>query len=208
MQVRFVWGNLHYITVSIDRAKGADSENIIPYTIDSFSPSEIRSAADKFNIKVIEEESPEQYSVRIVFPQRMVLEKTVVSSEDSFGSIEDRNIMIVEDETALQTILGNLFERMGNRVFIAENGIDAFDEFKKNHYDIVITDYDVSGLSGIELAARVKEINEDSLTILLSGWSLGDIKGYRGFIDLFLAKPFSIDDLIHGIASLESAKNS
>jgi PAS domain S-box-containing protein len=208
MKVRFVRGNLSYITVSIDRAKGADSEDIIPYTIDSFSPSEIRSAADKFNIKVIEEESPEQYSVRIVFPQRMVLEKTAVSSEDTFSSIEDRNIMIVEDEPALQTILGNLFERMGNRVFITENGIDAFDEFKKNHYDIVITDYDVSGLSGIELAARVKEINEDSLTILLSGWSLGDIKRYRGFIDLFLAKPFSIDDLIHGIASLESAKNS
>lgn len=208
MKVRFVRGNLHYITVSIDRAKGADSEDIIPYTIDSFSPSEIRSAADKFNIKIIEEESPEQYSVRIVFPQRMVLEKTAVSSEDTFGSIEDRNIMIVEDEPALQTILGSLFELMGNRVFITENGIDAFDEFKKNHYDIVITDYDVSGLSGIELAARIKEINEDSLTILLSGWSLGDIKRYRGFIDLFLAKPFSIDDLIHGIASLESAKNS
>lgn len=208
MQVRFVRGNLHYITVSIDRARGADSENIIPYTIDSFSPSEIRNAAEKFNIKVIEEESPEQYSVRIVFPQRMIIEKAVVKSEDNFNSIEDRNIMIVEDELALQTILGNLFERMGNRVFITSNGGDAFEEFKKNHYDIVITDYDVAGLTGIELAARVKEINEDSLTILLSGWSMGDIKGYRGFIDLFMAKPFSIDDLIHGIASLESEKNS
>lgn len=208
LQVRFVRGNLHYITVSIDRAKGADSENIIPYTIDSFSPSEIRSAADKFSIKVVEEESPEQYSIRIIFPQRMIIEKTAVKSEDSFDSIEDRNIMIVEDEIALQTILGNLFERMGNRVFITSNGSDAFDEFKKNHYDIVITDYDVAGLTGIELAARVKEINEDTHTILLSGWSMGDIKGYKGFIDLFMAKPFSIDDLVHGIASLESARSS
>lgn len=208
MQIRFVKGNLHYISVSIDRSKGADSENIVPYTLDSFSPSEIRNAAEKFNIKVIEEESAEQYSVRIVFPQRMIIEKTAVRSDDSFNSIEDRSIMIVEDEIALQTILGNLFERMGNRVFITANGSDAFEEFKKNHYDIVISDYDVAGLTGIELAARVKEINEDSLTVLLSGWSMGDIKGYRGFIDLFMAKPFSIDDLIHGIASLETAKNS
>ncbi|HPS56714.1 MAG TPA: response regulator [Spirochaetota bacterium] len=208
LRVRFVKGNLHYMTVSIDRTAGADSENIIPYTIDSFSPSEIRNAADKFNIKVIEEESPEQYSMRIIFPQRMIVEKTLVRSEDSFNSIEDRNIMIVEDEIGLQTILGNLFERMGNRVFITSNGSDAFEEFKKNHYDIVITDYDVAGLTGIELAARVKEINEDSLTILLSGWSMGDIKGYKGFVDLFMAKPFSIDDLVHGIASLDSAKDS
>jgi len=115
-------------------------------------------------------------------------------------SIRDKDILIVEDEKALQLILGNLFERMGNRVFITDNGCKAFEEFKNKDYDIVISDYDVSGLTGIELAARVKEINENTLTVLLSGWSLGDIKIYDRLIDFYIAKPFNIDDLLQGIA--------
>ncbi len=208
MKIEFVKNNLYCITISIDRAGGLDAENIIPFTLDSFSPAEIRNEAEKFNIKVAEEESPDQYCIKIIFPPRMIVEKVVVRSDDISDSIEDRHIMIVEDEKALQTILCNLFERMGNKVFITENGIEALEEFKKNNYDIVITDYDVAGITGIELSARVKEINENTHTILLSGWSMGNLKGYSSFIDLFMAKPFNIDDLIRGIASIDAAKQT
>jgi DNA-binding response OmpR family regulator len=98
-------------------------------------------------------------------------------------------------------ILGNLFEKMGNRVYITDNGNDAFEEFKKKNYNIVITDYDVAGMNGIELAARVKEISEDTTVALLSGWSMGDFKKYNSFIDMFIAKPFNIEDLVKKIAS-------
>ena len=111
-------------------------------------------------------------------------------------------IMIVEDEKALQVILGNLFERMGNRVYITDNGSEAFEEFKRKNYHIVITDYDVAGMNGIELAARVKEISEDTGVVLLSGWTMGEFKRYSNFIDIFIAKPFNIEDLIKNIAGL------
>lgn len=193
------------LTVSVNKQNGFDKDNIVPFTLDGLSPSEIRNAAEKLNLKILEEESVEQYSIKIIFPQRLIAENFGSTNGKSEYNISDKDIMIVEDEKALQLILGNLFERMGNRIFITDNGNDAFEEFKKKNYDILIADYDVSGYTGIELSARVKEINEDTVTILLSGWSL-DLKGYTGFIDLFMAKPFNIEDLIKGISNISLLK--
>ncbi|PKL17456.1 MAG: hypothetical protein CVV49_10860 [Spirochaetae bacterium HGW-Spirochaetae-5] len=194
-----------HFTVSVNKQNGLDKDNIVPFTLDGLSPSEIRNAAEKLNLKILEEESVEQYSIKIIFPQRLIVENVKGLNGEPEYIIEDKDIMIVEDEKALQMILGNLFERMGNRVFITDNGSDAFEEFKRKNYDIVITDYDVSGFTGIELSARVKEISEGTLTILLSGWTL-DLKGYTGFIDLFMAKPFNIEDLIKGISNVNLVK--
>lgn len=196
------------LSISVAKSVAPDNENVIPFTIDGFSPSDIRNAAEKINVKIIEEESGDLYSIKFIFPKNLIMEEEVSPGSKGVYRIEDRDILIVEDEKALQLILGNLFERMGNRVFITDNGTNAFEEFKNKNYDIVVTDYDVAGLTGIELAARVKEINEDTVTVLLSGWSLGDIKGYDRLIDFFIAKPFNIDDLVKGIASAMSAKKN
>jgi len=194
-----------FLTVAVNKQNGFDKENIVPFTIDGLSPSEIRNVAEKLNLKILEEESVEQYSIKIIFPQKIIIENSNNSGGKQEYVIEDKDIMIVENEKPLQMILGNLFERMGNRVFISDNGTEAFGEFKRKNYDIVITDYDVSGFTGLELSARVKEINEDTLTVLLSGWSM-DIKGYSGFIDFFMEKPFDIDDLVKGISKVNLIK--
>lgn len=194
------------LSISVEKSAASERENIVPFTIDGFSPSEIRNAAEKINVRIIEEESGDRYSIKIIFPKSVILEDHETLNINGDYSIRDKDILIVEDEKALQLILGNLFERMDNRVFITDNGCKAFDEFKNRDYDIVISDYDVSGLTGIELAARVKEINENTLTVLLSGWSLGDLKVYDRLIDFYIAKPFNIDDLLKGISAAMSAK--
>lgn len=190
-----------FFNVLVNRQEGAEKDNIVPFTLDAFSPEEIRAAAEKLNLKILEEESASQYSIKIIFPRSMIIESTGNHNDEDAYIIEDKNIMVVEDEQALQAILGDYFERLGNRVYITDNGSEAFTEFKRKNYDILISDYDVSGISGIELSARVKEINEDTITVLLSGWPLNP-KGYTGFIDLFMAKPFNIEDLIKGIARI------
>ncbi len=200
--------NFYDLTFSVNKSKGKDSGNIIPFTLDGYSPSEMRSEAEKLNLKIIEEESDESYSIKIILPARMIIENKKSTAGANGYSIVDKDIMIVEDEHALQLILENLFERMGNRVFITDNGSVALEEFKKKNYDIILTDYDIEGLTGIELSARVKELNEDTLTVLLSGWSIENLSGYDKFIDFFMAKPFNIDDLIKGIVSISPPKKN
>lgn len=208
ISIDLVKKEFYSLSISVEKNSGLDKENIIPFTIDGYSTSDIRNAAEKINIKIMEEESGELYSIKIIFPKNLIIEDEVSPGIKGEYRVEDRDILIVEDEKALQLILGNLFERMGNRVFVTDNGSNAFEEFKNKNYDIVLTDYDVAGLTGIELAARVKEINEDTTTVLLSGWSLDAVKGYDRLIDFYIAKPFNIDDLLKGISSVISAKKN
>ena len=192
-----------FFNVVVNKTEDTGKDNIVPFTLDSFSPEEIRNAADKLNLKILEEESAGQYSIKIIFPRNIIIENSAGTDSGEVYRIEDKDIMVVEDEQALQAILGDYFQRLGNRMYITDNGTEAFTEFKRKNYDILIADYDVSGISGIELSARVKEINEDTITVLLSGWPLNP-KGYTGFIDLFIAKPFNIEDIVKGISRMAS----
>jgi PAS domain S-box-containing protein len=162
----------------------------------------IRQAAEKLKLKIIEEESLESYAIKTIFPSKVIFDTKEKIPKDEKFKLRDFSILIAEDEEALQKILYELFDRMGNRVFISNNGDEALAEFKRSTYDLVITDYDIEGLTGIELAARVKELDENTVTVLLSGWMLNNLDAYKNVIDLFLPKPFKLDSLLTEISKL------
>ncbi|MFC1670832.1 response regulator [Spirochaetota bacterium] len=181
--------------------------NISPaQTVNLFSGINIRHVADKINLKIIEEESASSYAIKAIFPQRIIVDKQKKESKNIEYKLRDLDIIIVEDEEALQKILFELFDKMGNRVFICENGDEALEEFRNKNYDLVLTDYGISGITGIELSARIKEINEDTVTILLSGWMLENVDEYKNVIDLFIPKPFKLDDLLKKISKVFKEK--
>jgi PAS domain S-box-containing protein len=173
----------------------ADRASVAP-----FADVDIRRIAEKLNIKIIEEESVKSYSVKAALPPSLLISKGPREPEEPAVRLRDLDILIVEDEKALRDILHELFDSMGNRVQLCETGEEALEVFKKGSYDIVVTDYGMRGISGIELAARVKEIDEKVITVLLSGWMLTDLKAYKNVVDLYLAKPFKLDDLIREIS--------
>ncbi len=196
------------LTVAIDKNEESAAQTAIQEGMNIFPDINIRQEADKLKLKIIEEESSETYSIKIIFPLKMLVNKDKKEPDDGVFKLRGQNIIIVEDEKTLQKIIFDLFEKMGNTIVMFENGDDALAEFKKNHYDIVIADYDVGGMTGIELAARVKEIREDTVTVLLSGWELNNISSYKNIIDLFLPKPFMLDNLLKETAKLIKSKKN
>ena len=177
-----------------------------PAFVNIFSGIDIRQASEMINLKIIEEEAPESYAIKAIFPGRVLIDPEKRESDGIDYKLRDLDIMIVEDEIALQKILFELFDKMGNRVFICADGKTAIEEFKRKPYDILVTDYGIPGITGIELSARIKEIKEDTITVLLSGWMLDDVKAYRNVADLFLPKPFKLDILLKKIAKTISEK--
>ncbi len=194
-----------YLGVATDKEGDAHSPNLA-YMVNIFSRIDIRQVAEKINIKIIEEESADSYAIKAFFPARSIINKKNIEPENIEYRLRDLDIIIVEDEKALQEILFEVFDGMGNRVFICEKAPDAIAEFKKKHYDIVISDYGLQGMTGIELSARLKEIDENTTTILLSGWMISDINAYKNVIDLFMPKPFKLDNLIKNISKIQKEK--
>ncbi len=170
-----------------------------------FSGADVRLLAEKINVKIIEEETPDSYAIQAVIPQSIVVEKKK-ETNDGFMKIRGLNVMIVEDQEELRDVLQELFNNMGNRVTVFESGDDALEDFKAKQYDLLISDYGLGGITGLELAAKVKEIDENVVTVLLSGWMLKDLRAYKNVVDAFFEKPFKLDELIKGIARTIASK--
>jgi two-component system response regulator PilR (NtrC family) len=103
-------------------------------------------------------------------------------------------ILLVDDD---ETIRDTLYELLSTDYACqtAETAEKAFARLEVDHYDVVITDISMPGLSGLELLGHVRQKFPDTPVIIISG--IGDREHAQGLIKLgafdFLLKPFSLD---------------
>ena len=109
----------------------------------------------------------------------------------------DFTILIIDDEINIRESLKIILETEGYNVLIADSGESGIKEFEKNKIDLVLLDLKMKGISGEETLRRLKEINNDTMVIILTGHptldsSLEAIK--HGAYD-YLRKPTSVDGI-------------
>lgn len=112
------------------------------------------------------------------------------------------NILIIDDESIVRGAISEILEDEGHRVVGAESGEEGIEKFRKEKFDLVLTDLGMPGLGGWEVVARIKQINPDIPVVLLTGWAnQTDVKRAkeRG-VDLVLGKPISSKDLVTMVA--------
>lgn len=172
------------------------------------SDIEIRRLAEKVHVRIIEEESSESITIKAVIPGRMLVhDEDVSDSEDGLEAVKirDMDILIVEDEEALRLVLSELFDSMGNRISLAVDGPTALESIRSQRFDLIVTDYGIPGLSGLDLIAKARELYPEIITVLLSGWNLA-IKPGEKMVDLYLPKPFQLDILLREIARVMKSR--
>jgi CheY-like chemotaxis protein len=109
-----------------------------------------------------------------------------------------KNILIVDDEISILTVLKSSLKKLDTacNVFTTTNGEDAFKLMKNQKFDLVITDYKMAGMDGLELIAAVRSIRPETRMILMTAY--GDnavqeetrrLQAYR-----YLTKPLEIND--------------
>jgi CheY-like chemotaxis protein len=104
----------------------------------------------------------------------------------------DETILLVEDEVPLRRLLREVLTESGYGVVEAANGeegLRACDEraLRGERIDLVLSDVVMPGMSGRQLAARVRERNPDVGVLLMSGYDDDDLRSDEPV----LAKPFS-----------------
>lgn len=113
-------------------------------------------------------------------------------------SMEQKSIMVVDDEKRIRNVQERLLNGMGFDVTVFKNGADALSVFEKypHRFDLIITDWAMPEMNGADLAARIKQIREDVPVIICTGFSE---MIFREEPDLavfdVLAKPFMKEDL-------------
>jgi CheY-like chemotaxis protein len=129
-----------------------------------------------------------------------------MSKKDSIMELDSKKILIVDDDEVIVDVLTQLFARLGHESAAADNAYSGLNLFRKGQFDIVFTDYDMSGMDGITFAHLIREIAPDSLIILMTGHDRAGIMKQiaDSSIDLALFKPF---DFLEVVQILQEQQN-
>jgi EAL domain-containing protein (putative c-di-GMP-specific phosphodiesterase class I) len=79
------------------------------------------------------------------------------------------SILLVDDDATLRHIYARIFKGEGYSVVTVASGDEAAVAFEPGAYDVVVSDIDMPGLSGIELLRMIRERDPDVPVVLLSG---------------------------------------
>jgi DNA-binding response OmpR family regulator len=114
------------------------------------------------------------------------------------------NILLVEDDVNLSTILADYLRSKDYVVEQANNGSEAWDLIMIKHYDLVISDIMMPKMNGYELLKLIRQKSDKIPVIVLSAKTDRDdiIRAYEFGCDDYVTKPFSMDILICKIDAL------
>ena len=101
-----------------------------------------------------------------------------------------RTVLVVDDDPHVLEVIAGMLEDLGCNVITARSGLEALDQLKRNQrIAILITDINMPGMDGHELAERATNISPELQVLQLSGRE----RRRDGFP--MIRKPFSQEDL-------------
>jgi len=84
------------------------------------------------------------------------------------------HVLVVEDNKINQVITRKMLNKRGVSCDIAENGTEAIDHANKNHYDGILMDIHMPGISGVEATTEIRKFDRETPIIALTAISLDD----------------------------------
>ena len=111
------------------------------------------------------------------------------------------SFLVVDDEQELASLYEEFIKEMDYNVTSFTNPLYALEHYKQciDKYSLILTDLRMPGMSGIELANRIRELNFKVKIFLTTAFEIDDIKNYKNYqkakIDKVLQKPIKLSTL-------------
>lgn len=107
------------------------------------------------------------------------------------------HILVVDDESGPRELLQNALFEKGYYAVVAKSGDEACQILDETHFELVITDLKMPGLSGTHLLGKIKTHSPDTLVIFITGYASlqSAISAIRQGAYDYLTKPFQLDEL-------------
>jgi signal transduction histidine kinase/ActR/RegA family two-component response regulator len=122
--------------------------------------------------------------------------------------VRGKQILVIDDEIHITELIFDVLARQGARIDLANSGAEALEQIKKKHYDVIICDQRMPGVSGQRLYRLVESLNPELRHRFL--FVTGDVvnaQTKRFFNQAgvqYLRKPFRINELVEAIEGVLS----
>jgi signal transduction histidine kinase/CheY-like chemotaxis protein len=122
------------------------------------------------------------------------------------GSSVSLHCLVVDDEEEVGEVVADILTTAGHTAVTARSGQEGVDRLGAERFDVVFTDLAMPGMTGWQVARAVKDRAPEVPVVMMSGFGVEvapeDLPA-RG-VDLVLAKPLQIQDILRALASIRS----
>lgn len=124
-------------------------------------------------------------------------DESSIQEEGSNQITFQRQILIVDDDEGMRDSCRQILEGMEFRVQEASDGLKGMEAIRKTSFDLVVLDLKMPGPSGMEILQQIKEINPETIVIVITGFATVDsaVEAMKHGAYDFLPKPFSPQEL-------------
>lgn len=123
--------------------------------------------------------------------------------------MKDYNILVIDDEAAQRDVLAGYLKKKGYKIFSASSGREGIEFVKNNPVDIILSDFKMPDLNGIEVLEEVKKLNPEISFVIVTAYGTVEnaVKAMRlGAVD-YISKPVDLDELDLMIERIVDLKN-
>ena len=118
------------------------------------------------------------------------------------------NILLVEDDEFVRTLIGTQLEQAGHLVTAHNNASDGLNALKEGPFDLLITDLVLPNMNGLDMMKQIRSEGNQIPIIAITGGVENAQDDYQHAADMFadatLVKPISKDDLYEAVNLLTS----
>ena len=94
---------------------------------------------------------------------------------DLFATLRKMKILVLDDDEWIRDSLSLFFENEGCRLLALETAEEAEALLAREHFDIIITDYRLPGMDGLEFLKHIQESSPCAIKILITAYSTEDV---------------------------------
>ena len=114
----------------------------------------------------------------------------------------DVRILVVEDEKLLNWSLAKSLSNWGFNVLPVFTGSEAMAQLEKGGFDVILLDYQLPDLDGLQVARCIRKTQPKAFIILVTAFQLSELAVDAGLIDAYFNKPLDFQQLHQALLSL------
>lgn len=119
-----------------------------------------------------------------------------------------QRILVVDDDNDVRGVAAQMIEEIGYQVVAAASGSEALTEFGRASFDLVLTDVVMPGMSGVDLARRIRAVAPAMPLLFASGYADVATFGDELAAETVLKKPYRIGEVAARIGDALSAESA
>ena len=123
---------------------------------------------------------------------------------DLFSKLRKMNILLIDDDEWIRHSMGIFFEFEGCDLRTLETAEEGLEELQRHDYKVIIADYRLPGMDGLEFLKRSQKTHPNAMKVLITAYGSKEIvsEAYKLGVQDVIKKPFTIESIEDSLCRL------